>query len=192
VSAALEVRIAAPHRREVETAIKSIDRVHRDGQLEALPIIGQTGGTSFGVYQFDRRGVPRQIGVRAADDHWPGLTAAHEIGHFLDHQVLGRRGQFASVSHPDLEQFRQAVHASRAVAEIQKLGRRQRAYFMEGYELWARAYAQYIAKKSGDPLLLAQLDKVRSGKQPWRQWSDEDFAPIEAAIDELMRKKGWI
>lgn len=191
VSAALEVRVAGPHAADVRTALGAIDRVHDDGELPAIPIIGQTGSDSLGIYYFPG-GQPKHIGVRPAPGNWPAMTAAHETGHFLDHQTLGLRGEFASVKHPDLQGFRDAVHGSAAVAQIKKLPRWKQDYFLEGYELWARAYAQYIAKKSGDPLLVAQLAKIRGGNQPWRQWSEEDFAPIQTAIDDVFKKKGWL
>lgn len=191
VSAAIEIRTTGAHKPQIENALAAIDRVHDDGDLPPLPVIGQSGN-ALGIYQFNRQGGAVQIGIGNYPQKWPGLTTAHEIGHFLDHQVLGARGSFASVDDPALAAFRSAVLASRSVLELQRLGIGLRSDFLEPYELWARAYAQYIAKKSGDPLLLAQLDKIRTGDQSWRQWSDDDFAPIEAAIDDLFRAKGWL
>lgn len=195
VSAALEVRTAGSHKPDIQAAIAAIDRVHDDGDLPPLPIIGSTGGSARGIYQMRRTDqAPVQIAIENAPQHWPALTTAHEIGHFLDHQVLGTRGQFASAQSEALAGFRQAVLGSRAVTEIRAtFSVRQQEYYLSSHELWARAYAQYVAQKSGDPVLAAQLARARSGRlQPAvLQWTDDDFAPIAVAIDEVLRAKGW-
>jgi hypothetical protein len=61
-------------------------------------------------------------------------------------------------------------------------------------ELWARSYSQYIATRSGDPDLLKGIDMQRDPGRLYKDfhWSDEDFAPIAAAIDAMFKKLGWI
>jgi len=191
VSAALKVTTKASHASDISTAIAAIDKVHDDGALPEIPIMGQTGGSALGIYRFTASGAARDIGI-SKDGDWPGMTTAHEIGHLIDHQVLGTPGEFASVASPDLAEFRSAVQATAAVKEINALSVWQQGSFLQPYELWARAYAQYIAMRSGDPLLIGQLNTIRSGPQPWRQWSAEDFAPVATAIDNLFRTKGWL
>ncbi|HLP01682.1 MAG TPA: hypothetical protein VK163_06625 [Opitutaceae bacterium] len=164
--------------------------MHGDGDLPKLPIYAKAGRGNLGEY-VHRGSEPLQIGI-APSGSWPALTTAHELGHFLDHQVLGRAGQFASANSPALAAFRDAVEASAAVQAIRELPETVRAYFLKPHELWARAYAQYIATRSGNAMLAGQLDKVRGGMQPWRQWSDADFKPIAEAIDAFFREKGWI
>lgn len=91
-------------------------------------------------------------------------------------------------------------------------------YMLSSKETWARSYAQYIAVKSKDPGGLKELRNMQAaaansqgavpadrrynrtlqGMRPvpgtwdyhWA-WSDDDFKPIEAAIDSLMEKMGW-
>ena len=61
-------------------------------------------------------------------------------------------------------------------------------------ELWARAYARYIAWRSGSPLLKAQLDTVLTHDVPVirvRQWPYDESAPIAEAIDTLRENHGW-
>ena len=131
----------------------------------------------------------------------PALTALHEIGHFIDHQSLNGQKGYASLFDPLLEKWRLAVDGSAATAEISgelvktniQSVRKTCGYYLSRQEQWARAYAQYIATRSGDPVLLAQLDAIRtSAHAVYRasQWSDEDFAPIGAAIDELLTGLG--
>lgn len=57
--------------------------------------------------------------------------------------------------------------------------------------LWARSYAQYIAIKSKDALLIGQLDKLRIEKEP-NQWSDSEIVSIMQAFDETFRSLGWL
>ena len=65
---------------------------------------------------------------------------------------------------------------------------------MQGDELWARSYAQYIATKSGSAALMRELNEVRNGTNDYRfaQWDDADFKPISAAMDVLFKGLGWL
>lgn len=69
-------------------------------------------------------------------------------------------------------------------------------YALKTEEAWARAYAQYIATKSGNAAMLAELNAARNrivdGRYFATQWADEDFEPIMDAIDELFQSQGWI
>lgn len=61
-------------------------------------------------------------------------------------------------------------------------------------ELWARAYAQYIAWRSGSSVLKAQLDKMLTHKEQGvrvRQWPYDEFVPIAQAIDKLLMSRRW-
>ena len=58
-------------------------------------------------------------------------------------------------------------------------------------EIFARAYTQYIAQKSQDPTLLANL-KAERGRFIKRYWSDENFRPVAKAFDALFDSKGWL
>ena len=89
-------------------------------------------------------------------------------------------------------------------------------YLISGEEVWARAYAQYIAVRSGDKTALAELRLMQKaatygpvkadqpyntnpmGKEPipnsWDYpvvWQDDEFEPIAEAIDKLLEGKGW-
>jgi hypothetical protein len=125
------------------------------------------------------------------------LTTAHEIGHWIDDQALPGHG-LSSDSHPDLEPFRQAADASAAVKALRKsnsIPRRYVRYASRYREIWARAYAQFIAMRSGDPEMLLQLKRILDGRDTTpseSQWSAEDFAPIAAAIETLFKKLNWL
>ena len=62
------------------------------------------------------------------------------------------------------------------------------------HELWARAYAQYIAWRSGSSRLKGDLDKALTHDNPNYRvmyWPYDEFAPIAMAIDRLMEARGW-
>ena len=67
-------------------------------------------------------------------------------------------------------------------------------YLTHEAELWARAYAQYIAWRSGSSVLKAQLDKVLTHAEPAKrvtQWPYDEFLPIAKEIDKLLMSRRW-
>lgn len=193
VSSALQLPKKGKLAGVVKAAVAAIDKVHRDGKLPAIPVTAKAGKGNLGSFSHSFAGRPVKIGVKPSGP-WPQLTACHEIGHFLDLSGIDTPGTFASVKSPLLEQWRQAIDASRRVAEIrdnQAIPDRE-SYWLTRHELFARSYAQYVAEKSSDPGLAANLQKVAGGMQPWRQWDPEDFKPIREAFDSAFTKMGWL
>jgi hypothetical protein len=69
------------------------------------------------------------------------------------------------------------------------------AYLLQPKELFARAYAQYVALASGDEairreLLAIQTDTL-SSQVYHEQWLDDDFQPVALAIEAALRRRGW-
>jgi hypothetical protein len=64
-------------------------------------------------------------------------------------------------------------------------------YYLYNRELWARAYAQYIAEESAVPELLVDLKKMRQSQRPWLQWPSAEFAPIRDAIRTVFTQLKW-
>jgi hypothetical protein len=129
---------------------------------------------------------------------WPTLTTIHEAGHFIDLEGIGAKGNFASVSgEPDMREVMAAIERTEAVKHLRGLlggatpglgGYYQ--YLLDPRELWARAYAQFIAQRSGFAALRRDLRKATEA-EAWRQWERSDFAPVDAAIEVMFRKLGW-
>jgi SPP1 gp7 family putative phage head morphogenesis protein len=180
--------------RMLQDSMAVIDQVHDDGELPRIILDDKAGRGANGVFIHTRGGEPLRIGIRANSPH-PELTFAHEVGHFIDHQVLGIRGAFASDQHPTLQAWFDAVSKSDAYKNLGESGlkKQHREYYLSRRELWARSYAQYIAEKSGNAAMLDGLKKITGGNSlPYRQWTTEDFAPIKKAMDELLQSKGWL
>lgn len=64
-----------------------------------------------------------------------------------------------------------------------------------GGELFACTYSQWIARKSGDRAMLAQL-RARSIatelRMQLRQWPLDEWLSIAPAMDKLFKKAGWL
>lgn len=219
VSDALDVE-AGPSDKPLRNALAAVDAVHRDGWLPKIPIRRIVLSRRLhGHFRHVLSGPPLDIGVHP-NAHHAALTAVHEIGHFLDYSGLGASGEFSSVAGDLLSPWRAAVRGSDAVQRLGRLWRftedrtqeaqtveagdrvryqaehRHIEYLLQTEELWARSYAQFIAVKSAHPDLREQLGRLRV--RPVRQlyygsqWDDEDFLPIQAEIEAVFRRQGWM
>jgi len=172
-------------------SLAAIDRVHDDGVLPGYQAVrSPKTANHLGVYRWSKK----QLGLRD-DGPWMHLTAVHEIGHYLDHQALGQPGRYASqtAGHP-AHAVIDLLLGTPTVSRIRGSGisASRRAYFTSRVEVWARAYAQFIAEESGEPALAADLDRVRASVEPWRQWPEAEFAPARQAMREMFQQKGWM
>jgi hypothetical protein len=191
----------------IRTALAAVDRVHGDGELPPVPIVSVGGRVYLGGYQSTRGGLALHISLSIRGTH-PELTLLHEIGHFLDQQALSGAPAvaFASAWLPEMEEWRQAVTASAAGSALLRLRptrrngltQRQIDYLTSWPEFWARTYAQYIAMRSGEPVLLQQLGRRLAAQKRERvvrlteQWDRDDFAPIGLAIDSFLLRLQWV
>ncbi|MDD5274378.1 MAG: phage minor head protein, partial [Methylovulum sp.] len=185
-------------RQAARLVLTEIDAIHGVSNLPNIPVVAVTSKRTAGSYHYVVGGKPINIRINTGKlaTHRE-LTLAHEIGHFIDHQAVSGVGVFASESSPLMDEWIAAVDASKAT-ELLKVDNPKMAYYLSRREQWARSYAQYIATKSGNPLLVGQLDAIRTPNplhHDWvahRQWQDDDFAPISAAIDRIFNKLGWL
>ena len=194
-----------------QRTMRLIDGLHGDGQLPSIPITSTQARKEQGAYLSGLyNGRAHSIRLSTLGDHIE-LTAAHEIGHFIDHQGI-HFGRMSSETHPDLDDFRKAVRSSQAIQSMQAIRGQYRTdivgqdgvsktvrvkpahigYLLKMEEIWARAYSQWVALRSGDATMLAQVAKVVAEASPYRyQWADDDFRPIAETIDRFMEKRGW-
>lgn len=166
---------------------KAIDSVHGDGALPNMPVQVLPSRDALGRFNTKR------IQIRT-DGNWKHLTLVHETGHDLDYHGIGQSGRYESdAGYPPLDEVLRLLKESPTVKIIESRVTYKKTYWLDKKELWARAYAQYIALRSGDPTMLAELNRVRaSATQPWRQWSDSEFEVIADAIDIMFKQLGWI
>lgn len=128
----------------------------------------------------------------------PHLTLLHELGHYIDHALLGERKRWGT-SDERCDRWREAVDDSDSVRDLRQ---RQAApelpelarpygYFLWEEELWARSYVQWVVVRSGDETLLDELTGSLAALAYPEYWGFEDFAPIADRIDELFSEMTW-
>jgi len=185
-----------------ESVVKTIDSVHGDGPLPTAPVrhVDSSGRTNGQYRRFDNEIVTYK------EDSIP-LTLTHEIGHWIDYR--GFRGLpdadppmtgnkvFASHS-PLFKKFIKAAKNTEKIKAITNAGltTKSKSYLKSNHEIFARAYSQYIAVKSKNPEMLADL-KTRQGKpengKPYPvQWDDDDFIPLYNEIETIFKQIGWL
>ena len=113
----------------------------------------------------------------------------HELGHFVDHQVhYDRKSRvWASAVHPAFAPWR-AVAAKLNGRPFPGGSYRQR-YFESAQEVWARCYAQTVLMRSGDPLLLQQLEQLLGSDDP-HVWPVDEFEPVAVEVEAVFVQLG--
>jgi SPP1 gp7 family putative phage head morphogenesis protein len=145
-------------------------------------------------------------------DH-PLMTLAHEMGHHLDYEAFGQKGRSGFSSEKGgADGFGDVLRAIEASDEFQQIramyddpsgnmltfewgtvapDRSHLSYLSTPRELWARAYSQYIAVRSGDPDMLAELNRLQNNQAYPQQWSDKSFEPVANAVDTMLQDAGY-
>jgi hypothetical protein len=183
-----------------------IDGVHLVRGLPAISVVRSQSKKSHGYY--NRGG---QIGLSQIADH-PELTLAHEIGHFIDHRGFFGQGMSSEASDA-LSAWRTAVMKTPEIKNLFDIaaGKRNHIYAKHGVsfdanhveyllrtrEIWARSYAQWIAQKSSDTVLMRQLNIMLKNQQKsvvkyTYQWQPENFKDVASAIDDVFSQIGWL
>ena len=202
VSDAFEVHLGEEGARQVKLALDAADSVHDDGALRQMPVDSMEPGVrTLGLYCAGEHGV-WSVKIRE-NGPWPALSFLHETGHILDQQALGADAIYDATSQVQpgapLAPWLNAVTQTASVQALREQlaaattpqERRYLQYLLQPDELWARSYAQYIAERSADPELAAQLAAALAA-EPERQWEGTDFVPVSTAIDDLFASLGWL
>lgn len=197
-----------------QKVLNIISALHGDGNLPLIEVKQNTSKTANGTYHWHFGPLrPGMIKISSGGDH-PELTLAHEIGHFLDHQGIGNPRNMETTDGTLFADFFKATQESEAINRLrdqltqgyyeyhreggkvvtQAVNHEYLRYLLTKQETWARAYAQWVAHRSQDPVLIEQLRKLRENEHPGSansQWADDDFEPIAKTIDTLMEKLEW-
>jgi len=215
VSSALNNTVTGKNKAGVETALRSIDKVHGDGDLPKINIERNSGKHKVGLYRYSMTGTSVGIKISSAGDH-PAITTAHEIGHFIDHKgfeqnwgssgskldgVLNAARESDAIKNITSGQYdyveREIKGSDGSIIgkmKINYLDRNYKSYLLSKKEVFARAYSQWIAVRSKDPVMLSELRSLQKGNENGftSQWSDKDFEPIALEFDKLFKTRGWI
>jgi hypothetical protein len=222
VSRALDLDLAGESlafREEIKATIEAVDRIHGDGPLPKIVVDTNVPAGADGVFRrIVTTGEAVEIAVRRLSST-PGFSLAHELGHFLERSGIPRKLGLANprdwqddehlgdwykavLASPPIKKLKELVskktievEKADGTKETQPLDKDYLAYLRDPEEVWARAYSQWIASRSGNARLRGQLDAER--REPIKkaiphQWSDEEFKPIAQEIEALFTKLGWI
>ncbi|UDQ98952.1 phage minor capsid protein [Lentisphaerota bacterium WC36G] len=191
VSNALEFKSTNKIASQVKNALDAIDSVHGDGVLNKIPIRQSRGTKTLGHYKYSLLdNMPKEIAVSSQGSH-QGLTLVHEVGHYLH--------LFAIKEHNNiLDDLLVAIKESATYQKIQKnahlFNRSGYNYVTDKSELFARTYAQFIATKSKNKLLLDQLNEIvekQANSIYSSQWTNEDFIKIYDEFEKLLKALNW-
>ncbi|MFY9579643.1 MAG: hypothetical protein WAQ33_09990 [Gaiellaceae bacterium] len=173
---------------ELERALAAASAMHMlKSDLLRLPVRVTATISEAGAYRY-RRANPIDIRVSSRS----GQVATgflHELGHFVDHQVhYERRSRvWASAVHPAFARWRAA--AAKLDGRPFPGGSYRQRYFESAQEVWARCYAQTVLMRSGDPMLLKQLEQLQSADDP-HVWPTAEFEPIALHVEAVFVQLG--
>ena len=179
-------------RRLTRDTMRAADLVH--GQtLDGDPITVQRDKAGLGRLGVTARDQDsgRPVAVRVLPDGpHPHLTLLHEIGHAWWYPWILDAEDIAAV----MQAIRSAAPPSRGRARSRWDLIKDDDYLSDEHEAWARAYAQYVAWRSGDPRLREELNGVLTSPVAATRrtaWPWIEFVDIAEAIDKLFVAKGW-
>jgi len=205
--------IGAADRKRIEAAMKAADESHAGKPANVRVAVGDPekfGGPAKanGIHAPLADGDGWGIVINPKSDS-KELDFLHEYGHQVDRaglKLTTKSGAIASEARklPEVKALIAAIDksaASKRIAEVyaKVAGKSAEAashleYMARRSEQFARAYAQFVAKRSGNKTLLKQLEDMRKGRDDRgylpMQWEDDDFGPIEKALEALLGKLG--
>lgn len=188
--------------RAAAVALRAVGKVHGAVGLPEIVVDADAAGSQVGYMNL----FARRISLKADAGPIAPHVVAHEVGHVVDYFMIGEaRGREGFEE--ALAAWREAVESTRRIAglrarraEADREGEARRgesrylAYSLGSDEVWARAYAQWIAVESGDEealesfLAMVQADS----RYQTHYWYDDDFEPVAAAFRALFRLAGWL
>lgn len=136
----------------------------------------------------------------SSDTPTPHLTALEEIGHALDYRAWGppwnELNSRLPGTNPHIDRVIELAGQTRKHVQLRaKLSRadptskqhEHLVYRLSREETFARAYVQFVARKSKGKI----YNELRANRQRGRYWDDDDFEPIMTAMEELMENTPW-
>ena len=174
----------------LERTLQAIDQVHSDGDLPPIPVLPMSRDGDAVAFDGEL------IGVDPADST-PELSLAHEVGHQLGWLLRGEGADMADLLAVmnDTKQSRRLRDVAEDAGQTDLLALLDEIDDIDDREKFARAYAQYIAWRSGDETLLSQIDAALADDlyiASLRQWPYAEFLPIALQFDMLFERVGWL
>jgi hypothetical protein len=193
-----------PRKATILQALSAVDQVH--GFPAEIPPLGvrteRFNANLFGMFD----PYNEKYGISIADNgDFPALTVVHEIGHVLDSIIFPRGEQLyqqylsiRSRTAVPWDAWWQSISASQLFQTLQTQQntlkqdlKRKRLfehvnYLLDSKELFARAYAQFIAQESKNAILLQEIHDSPKGKGFPVQWESGDFKRVHQEILQIL------
>jgi hypothetical protein len=173
---------------ELERALAAASRLHMlRSDLRPVPVRITATLSEAGAYRY-RRADPIDLRVSSRS----GQIATgflHELAHLVDHQMhYDRKSRvWASAMHQAFAAWRDA--AARLELRPFPGGSYRKRYFESAHEIWARSYAQTVLLRSGDQLLLAELERLQRDDEP-HVWRSDAFEPVATQVELVFERLG--
>jgi len=217
VSRAMEIDpafISPRIERAANATFGAIDKIHSDGNLPRIPVRSMDRPDYEGYLKIDpATSRPRALEINKAADT-PRLTTAHETGHAIDYAGIPLTKPRIGVDRDfrgeeRFKDFIKAIDASDSIKTLRErttqtvhpewkaftIDQKHVAYLLQDNEIWARAYSQWVAQRSGDLSMAAEIEHrlvLDQQKMYAYQWQADDFEPIARAIDGIFQELGWL
>lgn len=169
-----------------------IGEIHEMPDAPILPIFDHVALPDADGEYWPAASSTNRVGVGSPKTATGRFAQVHEVGHYVDEWVFGGGKGFGSQSlrSKDMVALMDAITSSNGFLEalirdqqdiLSKV--RSEIYWTSSQELFARAYAQWIALKSQDLAMGREL-AIRQ-QYSGVQWADADFKKIAEAMDQL-------
>lgn len=170
----LDCVVLPPDEPALARALSAADAALPGTELARLPVVFAHEAS----YRWES-GHGLWIALSPRSEH-AGLALLHELGHAVDHQLLGWGSERAG-----LDTWWHAVTRTRAFRSLRMAcSADELAYWPTRRESFARSFAQWVAQRTGLEDVLAEVERRAGGAG--RQWARDDFAPVAAELDRVL------
>jgi predicted ABC-type ATPase len=207
----LEGEISPPYAPGVPIILPQAQQYQVKLAQEAMDeLLTKTDGFKIALLPDEDSATARLLSTDDIAIHWDenpptGLQDAivHEYGHYIDKNLMAGPGNWGS-SELLFNDFYTVAKQSPTMQGIIKgefsllhdpsnaLGA-DATYLLQGREMWARAFNQYIARHSGNMDMLTNLQKLQQDPLlRFQVWQDSEFKLIEVEIEKLLKGAGLL
>lgn len=210
ISAKLHLKLNDPKFEEpIRHALDAISSVHSVSGMKVSPVKKMTMDYE-GLYVPDH-GSPAARQFNPGDfkstlyfkrGSMPNTTdVVHEVGHKIESEAIALYTADTDLIPPDhifhpaaWQAHRDIISVMKKTSHFEKIetATGSDTYLQRHTEIFARAYSQYVTRRSGDARLAADADAAADRHDGLWWWPEDQFSTIIPAFDSLFRVLGWI
>jgi hypothetical protein len=181
----MEPRLRNAHALAMEKASLLQDTAHDDGRLSDVLMseIVEDSENAGEYFKAGLRGSLARLNVQPGTGT-PLLTTLHELGHHVE-EVISPQDMRRILAAAQKTSVRRLILGSDLPAN-------DKNYYLSSSEMFARAYAQFVAESSGDSEVANELSRVRLSANAFRVWDRDEFEPVRTAITVALKNLHWL